>query len=204
MAVIEFLQGLAWPFMGMGLFFVIINGLSLFQTWYTGKFTSSIPLFGAFFLGMGMLLHPMMRPYAWIAVLVDCGTLMFLFALPRIIKEAWRTSGFNLLEEYTGREGGRTVTLRLFRKGEFVMSQKIARQGRKLGVLWAGTIGTWQRDGGRLKLVGHYGEEAVFEFLSGDEREALLQLSGFPSFENNPDWSLDGIYLELETRRAPS
>jgi hypothetical protein len=105
----------------------------------------------------------------------------------------WRTSRFNLLEEYVGQQGNKTVRLRLFRKGVFTIEQRFHRRRGECGLIQAGTIGTWKREEGRLSLSLN-GDSAVFEALPGNEHEAVRQASGFRGYENG-ELSLAGVEL---------
>src|SRR5207249_2124747 len=98
-----------------------------------------IPPIGAAFLAGGMLLQPITRPYAWVAVLVDYGALVFLVAVPFIVREIWRTSRYNLLEEYIGEQGNKTVTLRLFRRGIFTIQVQVCRTRDEWGLMQLST-----------------------------------------------------------------
>jgi len=71
---------------------------------------------------------PTTRTYAWSALILDYGTLAFLLASPRLIREAWSTSHINLICEYLGEAGMKTVHLRLFRRGIFTIGLRLDRQ----------------------------------------------------------------------------
>jgi hypothetical protein len=137
------------------------------------------------------------RPLAWFAFVLDYGTLAFLPALPHIGDELWRTSRFNLLEEYGGQQGNKTVRLRLFRKGVFTIEQHFRRERGECGLSQAGT---WTREDGRL-LLRLDGESTIFDTLPGVEYEAVIQASGFRGYEND-ELSLAGVELRLKLRRA--
>src|SRR5579884_1002293 len=144
------LQSLALGLMGLGGFVAALNWFSLFQSWYTGRFHSAIPLIGGLFLCMGMLLLPATRPYAWAAVFLDYGTAICLLVPPYLVRELWRMSRFNLLEEYTGQLSNKIVHLRLFRRGIFTLNQQFRRGREEPGSVSARTTGGWEREGGRL------------------------------------------------------
>jgi hypothetical protein len=98
-------QKLALGLLALGGLLALVNWLALYQTWRTGRLCSAVPLVGALFLALGMLLLPPTRPFAWLAPLIDYTGVLFLLALPRLVNELWRTSRFNLLELY-GRPSG--------------------------------------------------------------------------------------------------
>ncbi len=103
--------------LALGCWLSLLNWSALFLSWWSGKFHSAIPLVGGFCLGAGALLLPALRPYAWVAVFLDWGTLVVVVSLPWLVREVWATCGFNLMEEYIGVKGRTTVRLRLFRRG---------------------------------------------------------------------------------------
>jgi hypothetical protein len=106
------------------------------------------------------------RPYFWIAILVDYGTLVFLMALPKLVKEEWKTSRFNLCYEYVSRTRTRTVRLRLFRQGVFAITVDLCRPPGEPGLLSTGRVGGWHRQGSRVTLQDRQ-ESASFEELEG-------------------------------------
>ena len=110
------LQIIAFAFIGLGGYFAALNWLSLYQSYRTGRFCSPIPFVGALFLGTGLLILPETRPFAWVALILDFNTLIFLIALPNSITQLLETSRFNLLEEYVGQQGNKSVQLHVFRK----------------------------------------------------------------------------------------
>ena len=194
------LQVIALVLMSLGGFIAVANWLSIYLSWYTGRFHSPIPVIGGLFLFVGMFLLPAMRLWSWTAVLLDYGTMGLLIASPYIIADLWSTSRFNLLEEYIGRNGNKTVHLRLFRKGIFALEVSIQLDRNEVGVTGAGTTGTWKRESGRL-LLQRDGESAVLERSPGIASESLEQVIGFPAHKGT-ELSLAGAQLHLKFRRS--
>jgi len=187
--------------MCLGGLIALLNWWYLFLSWRTGQFHSPLPLIGALLLGGGMLLLPSTRLFAWVGLLADFGTLALLLAMPRIVNEMWSTSGYNLLEEYVGNRGIKTVNLCLFRNGVFTIKQIFRRPPDECGVVQAGTIGTWQRERERL-LLRMDGQSAEFEPLPTIEAKGLRQVVGFSSYEKSEDYSLAGIDLRVSYVRG--
>jgi len=186
-----------------GALFSLLNWACLFATLCSGRFHSMIPLVGATCLGLGALLLPVLRWYAWTAVLLDIGTLAFLVALPRIAQEVWATSRFNLLEEYIGQRDATTVRLCLFRRGVFTLSWEMKRALGECGLIGKGNVGTWEQEADTLILrIGD--DRAVFRPLPETSKEGWYQSMGFRHCEENPELSLEGLDLALRVRRKKS
>lgn len=100
----------------LGSVLALLNWYSLIASLCGDRFVSAVPLIGAFLLGSGMILLPQTRPFAWIALIADYGTLVFLIALPRIVAAIWSTCRFNLLHSFDLDEPGRHFTIKLFRR----------------------------------------------------------------------------------------
>ena len=166
----------------------VLNWWTMFWSYHTKRFHSIVPFVGAGLLGTGMFILPATRWYCWTALLLDFGTFALLLALPRIFHEAWETSHFNLLSEFTAQSGIKTARLSLFRRRIFTIRLEI---NRSQGIASLGTIGEWQRDGEQLMLtVGK--ESAVFSDVGG---AAIRQSSGFPSWEKDQDTSLADLHF---------
>ena len=186
---------------------ISLGGLLSFTNWWsvywsyrTKRFHSAVPFFGAALLGVGMSLIPTIRPYAWSALILDYGTLAFLLASPRLIREFWNTSRFNLLCEYLGQAGMKTVHLRLFKRGIFTVRLELHRPPGECGLVGTGTIGTWKRDGTQLTLSTGK-ETAAFNTIQNSSAETLRQSEGFPSWEKSNELSLASIDFIQTTKR---
>lgn len=183
---------IAAALMGLGGLIAFLNWWSIYWSHRTKKFHSVIPLFGALLLGAGMFLLPATRRYCWTAVILDYGTLAFLFAVPRLVQELWSTGRFNLVSEYVARAARTTARLRLFRRGVFTTRVEVRRTAGECGVISIGNIGRWQREGNRLTLHTQW-ESAVFEVIRDVPTVALRQLNGFPSWKDTGDHSLAAV-----------
>ncbi len=186
-------QVVALILMALGTLIVCMNWLMVVQTSRTGRSHSTVPLVGAGCLGVGLLLLPETRHYAWVALLLDFGTLFLLMCIPRILLEEWKTSRFNLVAEYGGGRGNLTARIHLYRRGLFVIQHQLNRPPGELGTVGRSMIGTWSRDEQALTLeVGD--NSALFNVESTDEAELLRQVTGF-SHETESEMSLAGVEL---------
>lgn len=182
----------------LGALFSLLNWCSFVATAWTGKFHSAVPLVGGLCLGAGALLLPPLRPYAWAVVFLDYGTIVFVVVFPRLVREMWSTSWFNLMEEYVGVRGRTTVRVRLFRREVFIITWRVARPAGDYGLVEMSRVGTWEREPHRL-IIRIGDDEAVlvpllgvsgwrpsgwFDFcrssedLAGDGLELLRRVSG--------------------------
>ena len=167
---------------------------------------SVVPFIGGMlgYVGLRASSVEVISNYAWLALLLDvgCGPYLVL-AVTFLLPEIWSTSRFNLLREYLGQQGIKTVYLRLFRRGIFTIQLHFQRPPGELGLTQRGAVGKWHRHGGRLTLQRDAeGESAVFEVVPGAPWETLRQFVGFPSWENSHESSLASIDFVLTNRRG--
>jgi len=94
-------SALAKVLISVGGFVALMNWLTLVPL-RGGRHASTVPFIGAIFLALGAVLVPALRPYAWAAVLMDYGTLLFVVKFPGLAVELWSTSRFTVLAEYAG------------------------------------------------------------------------------------------------------
>lgn len=170
------------------------------------KTPSLIPFLGGILGYAGLRSAPIeaMADYAWLALVLDVGSGPYLvFGLSVLLPELWRTSRFNLVREYVGQKGIKTVYLRLFRRGIFTIAQRFERRREETGLTACSTIGRWHRDGQRLVLEDDGGgDPAVFEIVPDRPTETWRQAAGFAMWENAGDASLADIDLLLTRKRG--
>jgi hypothetical protein len=184
----------------LGCLLSFANWWSVYWSYRTKRFHSAVPFFGAAFLAAGMLMIPATRIYAWSALILDYGTLAFLLASPQLVREIWNTSRFNLLYEYLGQAGMKTVHLRLFRRDIFTIRLELHRPPGEPGLVGTGTIGTWKRDGKQLALSAGK-ETAAFDVIQNSTTETLRQSEGFLSWEKSNELSLASIdFIQTQKR----
>ena len=202
----------AWSiFLLLGGFFLLIATNNAVLVWRQfvlkqERTPSLIPLIGGSLGYVGLRASPVevISNYAWLALLLDvgCGPYLLL-GLTFLLPELWSTSRFNLLREYLGQQGIKTVYLRLFRRGIFTIQQHFQRPPGELGLIQCGAVGRWHRHGSRLTLERNAeGESAVFEVLPGAQLETFRQSVGFPSWESNHELSLASIDFVVTHNRG--
>jgi hypothetical protein len=191
-------QWLAAALLGLGGMLALLNWLMLVASLLTGRFHSCIPPLGAMFLALGALLHPVLRPYFWAAILLDYGTLGLAIASPWLIRQWWQTSRFNLLEEYVARRDRTTVHLRLFRRDIFTLQWEIRRPPGEYGLVGMGQIGTWEREAETVVLrIGS--ASAVLREAADGGRLVWCESSEFGRHPDSPELSLAGLEFVSRT-----
>jgi hypothetical protein len=178
-----------------------LNWSTVIRYWYTGRHSSPVPLFGAAFLAGGAWMLPAVRPYAWMAMFLDFGTLALLLGIPFLAREFWSTCRLNLREEYVGRRTATTVHVRLYRRNVLVVHWDFLPPPGYVGLVGMSRTGTWERLAERLIL--RLGEDRAVFGTEADGR-TLHQLEGFSTRERDPDFSLEGMELSLQRGRTPS
>jgi len=186
-----FTLAIAIVLMTLGGWIAFVNWLGIYLSYRTKRFHSPAPFLGAMLLGAGMWTLTATRKWAWIAIVLDYGTLALVVALPWLLYDSWRYSSNNLLQQYYGEAGVKNVRLRLYRRGLFV----IALRGRSsTGEFQLNIAGTWQRQGVRLTL-NLRNEAAVFDVIQDEPNGVLRQSAGFPTWESSQEKSLVNIEL---------
>lgn len=170
-----------------------VNAWAIRERRRTKRFRSTVPIVGAGFLAGGLFLLPATRPIAWVGFFLDPATWDLCWAVPKVFREAWSTSRFNLLEEHAGRKDRLTAHLRLYRGGVFTLIQRIERKKGEPGVGGAGTIGRWAREGDRLTLETEEGRRVV---LATAGKGSLRRIEGEPGLRKNPEFTLQGVVLK--------
>jgi hypothetical protein len=81
-----------WTLLGFGAALSLLNWVYVYLSWRTGRSHSLIPLIGGVCLLIGALLVTSLRPFAWVAVFADSGTIVVFLAVPAILWEVWQHS----------------------------------------------------------------------------------------------------------------
>jgi hypothetical protein len=144
---------IALAFIFLWALIVLINSLSFCSTHVKNRFKSPIMLVGGVFGLVGFCLIPSLRKWCWVAVLLDYGSVSFLLALPKLIKELWQTSRIRLIDELIGEQGARRVNIRLYKGGVLIVKHKISRKKDELGLIGSSDIGSWQEADGEMALT---------------------------------------------------
>ena len=185
---------------------LLLGGAVAWANWSTlfrrssGQRISTVPLVGALLLFFGAGLIPAIRPYAWLAVLLDYGTLLFLLDL---ILSMRGDSSPRLLEEYIAQGENKKVRLRLFSKGLFQVDQEFRRGHSRQGRRHFSRVGTWQREGQSLKLqIGS--DTALLEPLPERKVETWRESRGFQGWSAPSVLSLAGMDFALKSQTKGS
>ena len=96
------------------------NWYACYESYKSKRFVSSIPFFGAILLGIGCCYFPATRPFAWLSIIVDYGTLTIVLSLPHTVRNEWSTGNMNLVYWFSSTDQGRNVDIKLFKRGIFI------------------------------------------------------------------------------------
>jgi hypothetical protein len=149
-----------------------------------------IPIVGPIFLTGWIFVagySPWWIPAVW---LLDIVTVAFSVALPRIIRDEWRTSRFTLTKTLRGTSGNESVILTLHRN-RYVLRKSWTRNGGS-GLSGLGEPGTFIDTGDRIELVAHHGRKRELKRLD-DESYQVVELDARPRDDDNAsldDWRL--------------
>jgi hypothetical protein len=137
----------AYALIAFGGLMSLLNWGTVVASWRSKRFVSAVPLIGAVPLGCGLALLPETRPFVWLALVADYGTLVLIIALPRIAYEFWSTSRINLLHSFSTDAKGRRITIKLFRRQIAVISAEfdppIPCNDYEARVQSFGLVGAW-------------------------------------------------------------
>lgn len=178
----------------LGLVFPMLSWLTLvagvIQSRATGKGSSGvyIPFIGPilidiWLLSIGAPTWSLIIP--WIG---DIGTLFFLWVLPQMVVDGWRTSRFTRTFLFVGTQGNQTVEISLHKGGRYVLRKRWQRPPNECGITALGEPGTFEREGDEFTLTSHTGWTRVIR----------RQADGFLVADNDAagDYQLDGWTLQ--------
>ena len=176
------------------------NWVYLYQSWRTKRFVSSIPLIGALLLLFGLCQFKMTRPYAWIAIIADYGTLVFIYSFPHLCREFWSTSRFNLIREYVGSSDTQRYNLKLYKKGIFVIRSEVDppqpanEHGAQISSF--GFQGKWNDSEDEIKL-SEYAEDRILNLKKTNDKLTATELN-YPQDREYKYDLLNGIEFTLK------
>lgn len=195
------MQAIAVGLIGIFGLLALLNLSCLVSTYVTRKHSSTVPLIGGVSGCIGFLLSPNLRVYAWLPLILDVGTALFIYAIPKIGKELWQTSRFNLLKEYVGRKSGqKDVTIKLFKRGILIIEQSFVSntfdRADNVSLVHLSNLGEWAERACRLEFQIAE-KKALFAITGSKELEKILQLEGFDFYEKDEATSLKNIEFTL-------
>jgi hypothetical protein len=152
-------------------------------------------LVGGILLAVGFLGFETTRPYWWIAIFIDFGTLALLLAMPTILSEMWAHSDRNSLHTFGSTIDDRTVNVRLFKNGDCVINISFdpPRPYGEHGSLAvsAGFVGKWHSCDGDFAVNEYAGGRTLRILWTAGERYTLAEAC--PDGDEPSIYALDGI-----------
>ena len=183
----------------LGGYISLMNWMMLYLSIKKKKFHSSVPFFGAIFLGSGLAYFESTRNYAVLSVIADWGTLVFFVSIPNLIKVMWETSSFNLVRKYVGKTAIAQYELYLYKFGHFTMktnynpNQPCGDHGAMIAK--SGMGGKWQESNGVIEFKENYGKSFS---LVPKGNTFCIEEPDYPIDKKYKHDCLDGIELILQ------
>ena len=187
----------------LGLVFPVISWVTLvlarWTSWRTGRNVSAvfIPLAGPVLLTSWVIFEDKsywLIPICWIA---DIGTAAFLYCLPAMVAEWWRTSHFTLCLRLHGNQGTESAVLTLHSGGHYQLTKSWDRPAGTFGIVSLGEPGTYIRDGDKYELTAHHGLRRTLVPIQDSilgTAYSVVELSDLS--ENQKEYTLAGWTLQ--------
>jgi len=190
----QLLAGIALAF---GLLLSLFNWASIFVS-RPEKHVSPIPLVGGICLAVGFLGFELTRPYWWLAVVVDFGTLIALLTLPSFIYEMWSHSERRARHVFESTVGDQTVEIKLFENGDATIKISFDPPrpygDRGHSAVSSGFVGKWVVNGNdQLRITGYVGGREL-EIRRSAETHVLAET--YPDDDEPSIYAMDGIQVE--------
>lgn len=195
----------ATAFLLIGSLIAALNLCNALYSWRTGRFHSRVPLLGAIFGIVGCILYPPLRPYAWLPLLLDVGTLELLWNLPAIVRRERQYAPALLQTEYRLVEAGRCVTLSLFRSGRCILHFELGRIADGREAFDGRLVGAWTQP---AETLLHLDLDAVlptifeFEINPGGALHCVHGMTPWPV--DDPRLHIVGMQLKPLPTQHPS
>jgi hypothetical protein len=141
--------------------FVVLNWSCLLSTWITKKFSSLVPPLGGFLVCIGMALHPALRPFSLLGLLIDVGFWAMLFVVPDAIRGALRTAPWQRVATLSGGWADTSFRLWLYRPDYFELRLTRTLPPGTVGWCGSGSLGRWTELDGTITLISHVDSEAT-------------------------------------------
>ena len=97
-------------------------------------------------------------PIAWIT---DLGTLVFLWYLPAIVREEWKTSRFTRVLRIKRSEGNAQAVLTFHTSGRYLLRKQWVRPKGEQGIIGMGELGTYTEVEGGSTLISEQVDRSV-------------------------------------------
>ena len=132
-----------------------------------GAFHSRVPLLGAGFAIAACLMHPPWRPFAWVPLILDIGTLELLPQIPAIVRRERRYAKGNRVAEFKFKDDKRQVSFKLLRNDIALLHIRLIPADGELAPYEGGTTGHW-----RLMTSG----QLYFDYEFDPQRGLVFEL----------------------------
>lgn len=182
--------------LGIGLLISISNWAAFFQS-RRGKTPSLAPLIGGILLAFGLAGFEASRPYWWLAIFIDAGTLVMLIAVPHIVFQAWRSARRKVEHSFKCVDGNRTIAIQLCENGDASITischppQPEVTRGNFISSI--GFSGKWIVEGDHFVVNNYASGRRLLMKQSGDGFDLL---ETYPESAKAEMHSIDGLRID--------
>lgn len=156
----------------------------------TGKRSSAvfIPFIGPVLINIGSAQEAHTLWLFLLPWLLDIGTLVWIAALPKLLKEAWNHSHWNQRLNLKGGRGRCSVALKLQKNKGYLLHANWTSENNEYGIVQISETGTYAlSDNGDIQLTNHSGMIRVLRYAD----DLYFCLDDNP----NEEHSLDGMFF---------
>jgi hypothetical protein len=142
------MSDLGVPLVTIGLFLTAANWAGLIEYWRGKREIPGVCPFPSILVFGGCMMLPSLKPYGWLAFVIDYTVPCFLFVLPRLIQDYWQLSRFTRIRELRASDPPRLFVLTLHRRGHFYIKltcdPPMGGNERGTGLASSGIMGRWE------------------------------------------------------------
>ena len=182
----------------LGALIALSNWYGIYTSHRTGRHVPPAPLLGGLLLVLGLIGFPETRPYAWLGIVADYGTVALVFAVPVLIWDAWSTSSVNLVHRLVSHSAGRHDDIRLFKRGKFTIRTEhdppVPCNEYDALAVSRGFVGVWREESRGFVLEGYEGDRILRIFHADGVYRTSEE--NYPADRDFPVDRLDSLELE--------
>jgi len=193
------MSNLGVALISIGLFLTAANWFALIEVWRGRRERPGVCPFPSILVFVGCMMLPSLKPYGWLAFIIDYSVPGFLFVLPRLIREEWQYRRFTRVRELKASDSHRMFVLTFHRRGHFhieltcnppMIGNEHGAQLRSMGIL-----GRWETiDNGFL--LRDYRDQRTLQLRRSGTNYVATE-NNYPQDERYPIDSMNGLSFSV-------